>query len=78
MDGSPPGSSVQGTLQAIILEWAAISFSKGFSQPRAQTHISDPHWQVGSLPLVPPGNTLLQGENSTQTDIPEALQSPGH
>ena len=29
MDGSPPGSSVQGILQARVLEWAAIAFSKG-------------------------------------------------
>ena len=28
---SPPGSSVPGTLQARILEWAAISFSRGSS-----------------------------------------------
>ena len=27
IDGSPPGSSVLGTLQAKILEWVAISFS---------------------------------------------------
>ena len=27
MDGSPPGSSVPGILQARILEWVAISFS---------------------------------------------------
>ena len=27
-DGSPPGSSVPGVLQARILEWVAISFSK--------------------------------------------------
>ena len=27
MDGSPPGSSVQGILQARTLEWVAISFS---------------------------------------------------
>ena len=29
IDGSPPGSSVPGILQARILEWAAISFSTG-------------------------------------------------
>ena len=29
IDGSPPGSSVPGILQARILEWVAISFSKG-------------------------------------------------
>ena len=28
MNSSPPGSSVHGILQATILEWAAISFSK--------------------------------------------------
>jgi len=27
IDGSPPGSSIPGILQAIILEWVAISFS---------------------------------------------------
>ena len=27
IDGSPPGSSIHGTLQARILEWVAISFS---------------------------------------------------
>ena len=40
MDCSPPGSSVHGILQAWILEWDAIPFSKGFSQPRDQTWIS--------------------------------------
>ena len=34
MDCSPPGSSVHGILQARILEWAAVSFSRGSSQPR--------------------------------------------
>ena len=28
---SPPGSSVQGIFQARVLEWVAISFSKGSS-----------------------------------------------
>ena len=31
MDGSPPGSSIQGILQARILEWVAISFPRGSS-----------------------------------------------
>ena len=30
MDFSPPGSSVHGLLQAKILEWVAISFSRGW------------------------------------------------
>ena len=40
MDYSLPGSSVHGILQARILEWVAIPFSKGLSQPRDQTLIS--------------------------------------
>jgi len=40
MDCSPPGSSVHGTLQAGILEWVAISFSRGSSHSRDQTLIS--------------------------------------
>ena len=34
MDCSSPGSSVHGILQARILEWAAIPFSRGSSWPR--------------------------------------------
>ena len=40
MDCSPLGSSVHGISQARILEWVAISFSRGYSQPRDRTHIS--------------------------------------
>ena len=37
MDCSPPGFSVHGILQARILEWVAMSSSKGPSQPRDRT-----------------------------------------
>ena len=37
MDCSLPGPSVHGFLQARILEWVAISFSRGSLQPRDQT-----------------------------------------
>ena len=40
MDCSLPGSSVHGIFQAILLEWIAISFSRGYSQPRYQTRVS--------------------------------------
>ena len=40
MDCSPPGSSVHGIFQARVLEWVAISFSRGSSQPRDQTWVS--------------------------------------
>ena len=40
MDCSLPGSSVHGIVQAKILEWVAISFSRGSSQPRYRTQVS--------------------------------------
>ena len=40
MDCSLPGSLVHGTFQARIPEWAAISFSRGSSQPRDWTRVS--------------------------------------
>ena len=39
-DCSPPGSSVHGILQARILAWVAIPFSRGSSQPRDWTQVS--------------------------------------
>ena len=39
MDCSPPGYSVHGILQARILEWVAISFSRGSSWPRDQIQV---------------------------------------
>ena len=39
-DCSPPGSSVHGILQGRILEWVAIPFSRGSSQPRDLTQVS--------------------------------------
>ena len=47
MDCSPPGSSVHGILQARILEWVAIPFSRGSSQRRNWTQ--SPAWQAVSL-----------------------------
>ena len=40
MDYSPPVSSVQGILQARILEWVAVSYSRELSQPRDRTWVS--------------------------------------
>ena len=40
MDCNPPDSSVHGIFQARILDWVAISYSRGYSQPRDQTYIS--------------------------------------
>ena len=43
MDYSPPGSSVNGILvlaQARVLEWVAVSSSRGCSPPSDRTHVS--------------------------------------
>ena len=40
VDCTPPGSSIHGILQARILEWVAMSSSRGSSQPRDRTQVS--------------------------------------
>ena len=40
VDCSLPDSSVHGIFQALVLEWIAISFSRGSSQPRDRTRLS--------------------------------------
>ena len=40
VDCSPLGSSIYGIFLARILEWVAISFSRGSSRPRDGTHVS--------------------------------------
>ena len=40
MDCSLPGSSAHGIFQTIVLEWTAILFSRGSSQPRDRTRVS--------------------------------------
>ena len=61
MDHSPPGSSVHGILQARILEWVAISFSRGiFLTQGSNLHLVHLlHWWAGFLPPVQPGKCLL-------------------
>ena len=40
MDCSPPGFSTHGIFPARVLEWVAISFSRGSSQPKNWTQVS--------------------------------------
>ena len=90
MDGSPPGSSVHGILQARILEWIALPSLQGIFL----TQGLNPHflrlllWQVGSLPLALPGKPTsvvvfhLKKKSNPQYSqpgyrlIPEASKSP--
>ena len=57
MDWSLAGSSVHGILQERILEWVATSSFRGSSQSGLICLL---HWQVDSLPLVPPGKPLYK------------------
>ena len=68
MDYSPPGSSVHGIPQARILEEVALPSSRLSPWPRDQSRASCLlHWQVGSLPLAPPGKTSIYVSSSVQS-----------
>ena len=62
LDCSSRSSSVLGVFQAVfLLAWVAISSPRGSSWCRNWTYISSLlHWQMGSLPLEPPGNVELK------------------
>ena len=53
----PIDYTVHGILQARILEWVAVPFSRGSFQPRDQT-------QEDSLPAEPPGKSKITGVGS--------------
>ena len=54
--------TVHGTLQARILEWVAVPFSRGSSQPRDQTQVS--HTADGSFTAEPQGKPKNTGVGS--------------
>ena len=62
MEYSPLGSSVLRILQTRILEWAAIPFSRGSSQPRIKPR--SPTLLADSLPSEPPGDPKNTGVGS--------------
>ena len=64
MDCSPPGSPVHGILQARILEWGAISFSRRSSYPGIEpTAPVSPVSAGGFFTTVPPGNYAWRESN---------------
>ena len=56
-DCRPPGSSVHGILQASILEWVAIPFSRDL--PDLGVEPEPPALPAGSLPSEPQGKPFL-------------------
>ena len=82
MDCSPPGSSVHGISQARILEWVAISYSRGSSWPRDWTHVSwcswigrwiFNHWATWEAPDHMVTLLLIIGANPILFTIPAKL-----
>ena len=74
VDCSLPASSVQGILQARILEWVAMPSSRS-PWPKESNlcplHLL--HWQAGSLPLEPPRSLLLGFRSTHFLCFPPAL-----
>ena len=64
MDGSLPGFSAYGILQAIILEWVAIPFSSRSSQPRHGTiSLGDPQILTSPLCVLVTCSVYLMASN---------------
>ena len=74
VDCSPSGSSIHGILQARILEWVAISFSRGSSQPRDPTRSSA--LQADALISEPLGNTQNLLFLPSLDDVFDYIQGP--
>ena len=88
VDCSPPGSSLRVILQARVLEWVAISFSRGSSWPRDGTWVSRiagrffTVWATREAPrasgflqkqFLPSGSLPRKGEVGDKTRQPELL-----
>ena len=82
IDCNLPGSSVRGSLQARILEWVAISYARGSSQPRDRTQISYIsctgsqvlyHYCYLGSPFLPMLTTLV-----ISSDLISLLYMPSH
>ena len=74
---SLPGSPVHGISQARILEWVAISFSRGFSQSRDQNPDSYIDWQILYLWATGSAQWSLAGYSS-QYDGPFQTEGSVH
>ena len=81
-DYSPPDSSVHGIFQARILEWVAISYSRGSSQPRGRICISCTscigrwiHYPCTTWEALPGSQAALM-ENSGLTEAIWSLPRP--
>ena len=78
IDHSPPGSYVQWVLQARILEWVACPPPRDLSHPGIKcVSFYVLHWQAGSLPLVPPGKSLIITHQFSHSVVSDSLGPHG-
>ena len=81
-DCNPPGSSVLGILQARVLEWVAMSFSRESSQPRDRIWVSWSFCIKGRFfttePLGNPDSTGARKKKKKQTLYPLEEAGPCH
>ena len=79
MDCSLPGSSVHGILQARILEWVSMPYSRGSFQPRDLTHISHITSRLFTLWATRKSLDILQLKNTLTKYLTDNLKSfQGH
>ena len=71
MDCRPSGSSVHGILQARILEWVAIPFSRGFSNPGIKPR--SPTLKADSLPSETSGKQIMKTSSKQSRHSFESL-----
>ena len=82
MDCSLPGSSVHGILQARILEWVAVPFSRGSSRPRNRSQVSCT--ADDSSPSEPPGKpqrgnqTVPRSNSVSYSPVAILWSAPSH
>ena len=73
MDCSLPGSSVRGVLQARILEWVAIPFSRDLPTPGIKPR--SPALQADSLPAEPQGKPIPINIHPISVEIRDSLST---
>ena len=83
MDCSLPGFSVHGILQARVLEWVAIAFSRGSAQPRDPTQVSRNAsrcltlWATREAQMDIQWTWIWENSRNSEGQMPGMLQFPG-
>ena len=67
MDCSPPGSFFHGILQARVLEWVAISFSRDLPDPGIEPR--SPAFQADALTSEPQQQRAFQAERTSRAGV---------